>query len=620
MGSFGELNDYGHAMKSQFLFDPKWTNLNHGSYGTYPLPVRNALRGYQKLTEACPDKFLRYQYLDLLEKSRDRISRLVNASVDDCVFVPNATTGINTVLRNIQYKEKDVIIYFDTIYAGIEKTLKSIKETNPQLSLRKVGQGQDFAYTLPCTHPEILNAFSQTISRILYDGYTPRVAVFDTIVSVPGVRFPFERLTKMCKEYNIFSVVDGAHAVGQIPLNLSQLDADFFVSNCHKWMYTPRGCALLHVPLRNQHLIRTTFPTSHGYVPVDEDLYNPLPASGTKSPFVKLFEFVATTDCSPYYCVPAALNFRQNLCPGGEEAIYKYIRDVAQRGADLLAMELGTEVMDDIDEGRGLKTMGSYEATDRREANAGYTGGLRDCAMANVLLPIHIEGLISVGSIAGGPGGAGSAGGLSPLHGQGRKGSYGFSGAFRSTSLSAPVATGLNPPGAPWMSKEINASPMSGSPAGSPLGSPALSSTGGGAVIIQAADVRQHLDWMMKTMVNEFRTYVSLFVYNGKIWVRICGQIYLELRDFEWLGGVLKALCERVRMGESLKTEEDTRTGRHMTRRSSVDLEALGRTISEVRLGAPAHPSSSGQGSGTVAAAPGGHRRFDITLGQWVEA
>jgi kynureninase len=132
------------------------------------------------------------------------------------------------------YKPNDVIIYFDTIYGGIEKTLASILETTPNLQVRKVGYGQDFAYSLPCTHAEILNAFSQTISRLLYDGLTPKVAIFDTIVSLPGVRFPFERLTKMCKEYGILSVIDGAHGVGQIPLNLGALDADFFVSNCHK--------------------------------------------------------------------------------------------------------------------------------------------------------------------------------------------------------------------------------------------------------------------------------------------------------------------------------------------------------------------------------------------------
>ena len=64
-----------------------------GSFGSYPLPVRNALRGYQKLSEAAPDKFLRYQYVDLLDKARDRISQLVNAPLDECVFVNNATAG-----------------------------------------------------------------------------------------------------------------------------------------------------------------------------------------------------------------------------------------------------------------------------------------------------------------------------------------------------------------------------------------------------------------------------------------------------------------------------------------------------------------------------------------------
>lgn len=586
------------------------------------------MRGYQKLTEACPDKFLRYQYIDLLDKARERISRLVNAPTDECVFVTNATTGINTVLRNLVYKEKDVIIYFDTISGATDRTLKSIKETNPQVTLRKVGHGQDFAYTLPCTHPDILNAFSQTISRVLYEGYTPKVAVFDTIVSKPGVRFPFERLTKMCKEYGILSMIDGGHGVGQIPVNLSQLDADFFVSNCHKWLYTPRGCALLHVPKRNQHLLRTTFPTSYGYEPIDEagTKNNDLQGSN-KSGFVKLFEFVGTTDNSPFYCVPAALNFRQNLCPGGEEGLYNYIRHVAQRGADLLAMELGTEVMDEIDEGRGLKTMGSYEASDRRDERVGYTGGLRDCAMANVLLPIHIEGAASIGSIAGGPGGAGSAGGLSPLHGQGRKGSYGFlsSKTYHTPSLPLNVAPGGNgvlaPPGMPWMSSEISSSPK-GSPAGSPLGSPSLSSTGGGAVIVHKDDVKKHLDWMMQTLVDEFRTYVTLFEYNGKVWVRVSGQIYLELRDFEWLGSVLRALCERVRMGESLQSPGAERPGRQISRGSTLDLEALGRTVSEVRLGPSLTNSSNAPPVPAIprTSTPPTYRRFDGALGQWVEA
>ncbi|EXJ95033.1 hypothetical protein A1O1_00151 [Capronia coronata CBS 617.96] len=579
MGSFGDVTEFGHGFRSHFLFDSKYTNLNHGSFGTYSLPVRNALRGYQKLAEAAPDKFLRYQYVDLLDKSRERVARLLNVPSDECVFVQNATSGVNTVLRNLQYKEKDCIIYFDTIYGAVEKTLMSIVETNPQLTLRKVGHGQDFGYSLPCTHSEILNALSQTISRVLYDGLRPKVCVFETITSLPGARFPFERITRMCKEYHIISVIDAAHGIGQIPLNLAELDADFFVSNCHKWLFTPRGCAVLHVPKRNQHLIRTTFPTSHGYKPPtssSSSIRNPLPP-GEKSDFVTLFQFVATADNAPYYCVPAALNFRQNLC-GGEDAIYSYIRDVAQRGADLLAMILGTEVMDDLDAGYGLKTMGSYEASDRRDGGrTGWSGGLRDCAMANVLLPITIMGANSRGSISMGPGGAGSAGGLSPAL---RQSSFGFPSAGKTaqTYRSGSVGGMLG-------DSKLSTSPPS---------SPSLPSAG--PIIVQEADVPTHIAWMQKKLVDDYNTFVAIYDYEGKLWTRVSGQIYLELKDFEWLGGVLKALCEGVRSGESLQKKGQA--------------SALDREFEAFTLGSPA---PSRQGTGTSM------RRFDVTLGGWVD-
>ena len=311
---------------------------------------------------------------------------------------------------------------------------------------------------------------------------------------------------------------------------------------------------------------------------------NPLPPATDKSDFVRLFQYTATADNSPYYCVPAALNFRQNLCPGGEEGIYNYIRDTAQRGADLLAMMLGTEVMDEMDEGRGLRTMGSLEGSVGSSRDS-WAGGIRDCAMANVLLPITISDGKTVGSIAAGPGGAGSAGGLSPLHGA-RKSSYGFprGGAGYSPLAATTPPSDLAPPGAPWMQGEL---------VGTPQGSPGLEPAGTGPIVVQMADVPTHTAWLERTLAYEFNTFVVIYQYNGKLWTRISGQIYLELKDFEWLGGVLQTLCERVRHGESLRPEDDrlsrTKSRGTMSSFSSsptgLHLEALGRSVSEVRLG-----------------------------------
>jgi selenocysteine lyase/cysteine desulfurase len=193
--------------------------------------------------------------------------------------------------------------------------------------------------------------------------------------------------------------VDGAHGVGHLEMDLGKLDPDFIVSNCHKyvplssciplrplrpspplssirrytylyrndrWLHVPRGTAIFHVPLRNQSLIRSTLPTSHGFEPRNSSIASPFPAfTGTsKTPYTAMFDFVGTIDNSPYLCVPAALKWRENL--GGEEVIRKYCQDLAQAGGKLAAQELGTEVLENS------------------------TGTLGKCALVNVRLPIDV--------------------------------------------------------------------------------------------------------------------------------------------------------------------------------------------------------------------------------------
>ena len=199
-------------------------------------------------------------------------------------------------------------------------------------------------------------------------GNNPRLCIFDTITSLPGVRMPFEALTQICRHLGILSVIDGAHGVGHIPFNLTQLDPDFFVSNCHKWLLVPRGCAVFYVPLRNQPIMRSTLPTSHGFQPRPRpgiEYVNPLPASN-KSAYVTNFEFVGTVDPAPYLCVPAALKWRREVC-GGEERIREYCVWLNKKASERVAEILGTEYMECEE------------------------GTLRECNMSNVRLPLDVE-------------------------------------------------------------------------------------------------------------------------------------------------------------------------------------------------------------------------------------
>ena len=243
-----EITPFGREMReNHFLFSKGHVNLNQGShsnpktyphvsnhhladsskgaYGSYPGRVRDAMRDWQDAAESQPDKFIRYIFPECLSEIRHQIASFLNADVDGTVFVPNATTGLNTVLRNLVFQPGDKIVYFTGVYGAIGKTVDYLTETTPVTSV-------EVPFDPSKDDEECI--VSRFISSVEEHGNSIRVAIFDTVMSVPGVRMPFERLTKVCRRHGIFSVIDGAHGVGFIDLNIGELDPDFLVTNCHK--------------------------------------------------------------------------------------------------------------------------------------------------------------------------------------------------------------------------------------------------------------------------------------------------------------------------------------------------------------------------------------------------
>ncbi|KAF1976497.1 PLP-dependent transferase [Bimuria novae-zelandiae CBS 107.79] len=438
---------FGRALRKEFLFDEGFVNFNHGSFGTYPRAVRDALRFFQDAHEARPDDFIRYAYPKFNDEARQALSKYLNVPVNELVFVPNATTGVNTVLRSLIFSPNEYILYSATVYGACEKAVAYITETTPAKAAK-------IEYTFPVEDDWLVSAFASKIDEIEKSGGKVKVAMFDTVVSMPGVRLPFERLTQMCREKGVLSLVDAAHGIGHVKLDLAQLDADFFVSNCHKWLHVPRGCAIFHVPLRNQALIRSTLPTSHGFQPRPVAPFgagrNPLPASDVpKSDFETNFEFVGTTDRSPYLCVPAALKWRESI--GGEDAIIDYCQALALEGTKHMAKILGTEILDNT------------------------TGTFTKCCMVNMALPLDVKKTYEIGRQKG----------------------------------------------------------------------------------LEEGDVGVAVrDWMSRVWIDDYNTYIQVLVHGGKWWIRMSGQVYLEMADFEWAAKVVGEVCKRAEKGEwAVKTK-----------------------------------------------------------------
>ncbi|KIW47550.1 uncharacterized protein PV06_00241 [Exophiala oligosperma] len=328
---------FGKAFgKKYFMFEPGYRHLNQGMSVWYPRPVRDALRSFQDEVQAHPDVFIRYIYPERLTQSRRAVAQFLHANEDEVVLVPNATTGLNAVLRNIVYKPGDKIVYVQGTYGAIEKTVHYLVETTPVESICI-----DFDPTVN-DQEKLIQSFRSTVEA--HQGQI-KVAIFDAVMSMPGVRMPFEKLVGICKDNGVLSAVDAAHGIGLIDLDLKTLDPDFLVSNCHKWLLAPHVCAVLYVPLRNQKLMRSTLPTSHGFQPLPEILNGKTfvrPHKESTNEFVSLFQYSGTIDFGPPLCIPAAIDFRQNVC-GGEEKIRKYCRELAKEGETRAAQILGTE-------------------------------------------------------------------------------------------------------------------------------------------------------------------------------------------------------------------------------------------------------------------------------------
>ncbi|ORY28005.1 pyridoxal phosphate-dependent transferase [Naematelia encephala] len=359
--------EFGHGMLKYWKFAPGYVNMNHGSYGSPPRPVIEAMHKLSDQIESNPDLFMRRSYFSLLEDVRERTAKLIGARTDEVVIVPNATHGINTIATNIKWVEGDVILIYLSTYGAVGQTMKFICDSNPGVTLEVID------VTFPCSHADVVRKTETVLAKynkVTKPNYTGearpeglssdkrvRMLVLDAIASNPGVVFPWEELVGLCHKYGVLSLVDAAHAIGQIKTDVKRADCDFWVSNCHKWLLSHRGGSVMYVPLKNQHLIRSSFPTGAGY---ESAKY---PTEGISRPwsFVKQYEWNGTVDWTPFMSIKTALEFREHI--GGEDRIMEYCHSVAVQGGKKLAKRWGTLIMEN-EEGTLTAAMVNVELPD----------------------------------------------------------------------------------------------------------------------------------------------------------------------------------------------------------------------------------------------------------------
>jgi len=302
-----------------FLLDPQVTFLNHGSFGACPRPVFQAYQAWQLQLERQPVAFLdpNRGLSGWMRDARTALAAAVGAAPDDLVGLTNATLALNIVAQSLDLMPGDEILTTDHEYAALEKTWAYV--------CRRSG-----AVVRTVHIPLPLTAEAQFTDTLLA-GMTDRTRVLflSHITSATALVFPITAAIDEARRRGIWSVIDGAHTPGHIPLDLDALGADFYAGNCHKWMMAPKGAGFLHVRAEWQTMLNPLV-ISHGWTADAKD-------PGVKgvfgnSPFIDGLEMQGTRDPSAYLTVPAALDFaRQHDWPSVAAQCRHLVQDTAAR-------------------------------------------------------------------------------------------------------------------------------------------------------------------------------------------------------------------------------------------------------------------------------------------------
>ena len=278
-----------NRLRSYFQLDPAVIFLNHGSFGATPEPVFAACLEWQRRMERQPVHFFMHQLRPALHAARECLARFLGARAEDLVFVHNATFGVNVAAHALPLQPGDEVLTTTHEYGACNNAWEIACSRQGARYVRQ-------PIPLPVTDGE------QLIEQ-LWAGVTrhTRVIFLSHITSPTALILPVQAICQRAREAGILTVIDGAHAPGQIELDLHTLGADLYTGNLHKWLCAPKGAGFLWARPEVQPHIQPLV-VGWGYGP-EQSLFE-------ENAFVSAHQWLGTDDVSAYLSVPAAIEFQ----------------------------------------------------------------------------------------------------------------------------------------------------------------------------------------------------------------------------------------------------------------------------------------------------------------------
>lgn len=276
--------------KEQFLLKKDITYLNFGAYGACPKPIFDVYQNFQKELEEEPTLFINELGPAYIKNSRQSLGKYLNCDADDLVYVTSPSYAVNLIAKSFNISAGDEVLTTNLEYGPCDKTWKYYCEKSGATYKR-------IEIQFPLQSKEaFLEQFLKGITK------QTKLIFVSHITSSTGIILPVQEICAIANQLGILIYVDGAHAPGQLSIDLSKLGADIYTGACHKWMLTPKGSSFLYVRNSLQHLFDPLI-ISWGYKSIKP----------SHSIYLDNHQFQGTRDYAAFLTIPAAIDFMEKF-------------------------------------------------------------------------------------------------------------------------------------------------------------------------------------------------------------------------------------------------------------------------------------------------------------------